>query len=315
MAPDEAEKEEEQPWKQLQTLTDQGDAASLDELVNELEPTARLRAFTRLDEEEQAKLMQLVSPENAADLIEDLPDVHAATLIEQIDAPQAADIVEELDSDQGADLLADLDREDASAILAQMEPGAAGEVRKLITGPQVQWESHAREEDERRWERRERWERDDSLLARTLADGHRIAFGVAGGLMAPEEFACAPSATIGDFLDDFRANRAERGELPQRIMLVDRNQRLVGGVEIADVLIADRSTQLSTLSQPAVPVLDSAALDELAEYFDRYETLGAPVVNSDRVLVGRLRRRAVVGDHHAQPKCERIEIQSSEVYF
>lgn len=253
MAPDEAEKEEEQPWKQLQTLTDQGDAASLDELVNELEPTARLRAFTRLDEEEQAKLMQLVSPENAADLIEDLPDVHAATLIEQIDAPQAADIVEELDSDQGADLLADLDREDASAILAQMEPGAAGEVRKLIT----------------------------------------YADDVAGGLMAPEEFACAPSATIGDFLDDFRANRAERGELPQRIMLVDRNQRLVGGVEIADVLIADRSTQLSTLSQPAVPVLDSAALDELAEYFDRYETLGAPVVNSDRVLVGRLRRRAV----------------------
>jgi magnesium transporter len=253
MAPEDVDKEEAQPWRKLQSLTDAGDAASLDDLVNSLEPTARLRAFSRLDEEEQAKLMQLVSPESAADLFEDLPDSHAAALIEQIDVGPAADIVEELDSDQGADLLADLDREDANAILAEMVPESAGDIRHLIHYPD----------------------------------------NVAGGLMGTEEFACAHTATVGDFLNDFRANRAERGELPQRLLLVDRNRRLVGGVEIADVLLADRSTRLSALSQPAVPVPDSADLEELEDYFDRYETLGAPVVNSAGELVGRLRRRAV----------------------
>ena len=253
MAPDVEEPEEEQPWKKLQALTEAGDAENLDDFVNELDPTARIRAFSRLDEEEQARLIHLVSPESAADLIEDLPDVHAAALIEQIDIPQAADIVEELESDQGADLLADLDREDANAILAEMIPESAGEVRKLITYP------------------------DD----------------VAGGLMVTEDFASPHTATVGDFIADFRANRAERGELPQRIMLVDHNRRLIGGVEIADVLIVDRSTRLSTLSQPVVPVSDSAGIDELEDYFDRYETLGAPVVDAGGVLVGRLRRSAV----------------------
>jgi magnesium transporter len=116
---------------------------------------------------------------------------------------------------------------------------------------------------------------------------------VAGGLMGTEEFACAQTATVDDFLNDFRANKAERGELPQRIVLVDQHLRLFGGVEIADVLLAERATRLDSMSQPIVAVADSASIDELEDYFDRYETLGAPVVNADGVLVGRLRRRAV----------------------
>lgn len=253
MAPDLADTEEEQPWKKLQALTEAGDATGLDDYVNELDPTERIRAFSRLDEEEQARLMHLVSPESAADLIEDLPDSHAAALIEQLDTPQAADIVEELDSDQGADLLADLDRADADAILEQMVPESAGKVRRLITYPH----------------------------------------DTAGGLMGTEEYACSETETVSDFIRDLEANKDERGYLPQRVVLVDRHRRLVGGVEIADVLTADRGTLLSTLSQPIVPVSDEAGLDELEDYFDRYETLGAPVINTEGELVGRLRRRAV----------------------
>jgi magnesium transporter len=253
MAPDLTEPVEESPWKKLQALTEAEDATSLDDYVNELDPTERLRAFSRLDEEEQARLVQLVSPENAADLIEDLPDAHAAALLEMLDVGQAADIVEELDSEEGADLLADLDREDADAILEQMVPEAAGKVRQLISYP------------------------DD----------------VAGGLMGTEDYACPAAATVADFLDGFRVNRAERGYLPQRLVLIDADERLVGGVEIAAILLAERSTPLSTLAEPMVPVLHSADLDELEDYFDKYETLGAPVVDDDGRLVGRLRRRAV----------------------
>lgn len=44
-----------------------------------------------------------------------------------------------------------------------------------IRGPQVQWESQARDE---RWPRREHGPAEDGLLARTTADGHRIEFGL-----------------------------------------------------------------------------------------------------------------------------------------
>lgn len=47
-----------------------------------------------------------------------------------------------------------------------------------IAGPQVNWESHPLAEDAERWRRHDRWAAEDGLLARTTADGHRIAFGL-----------------------------------------------------------------------------------------------------------------------------------------
>jgi magnesium transporter len=252
MSPESAEATDETPWKHLRLLTESGNRAGLDKYVMSLEIADRIRAFSRLDAETQERLVLLLSPETAAEIVADLPESQAAALIERLGVDQAADIVEVLRSDQGADLLADLERHDADAILDQMELTSASRVRQLIVYP-----------DE-----------------------------VAGGLMGTEEYACNSTETVDDFLRNFRRDKAQRGYLPQRILLVDDNGRLTGSVEIAEVLLANRETRLATLQQPAVPVSDYASLDELDEYFQRHETLGAPVVNADGQLVGRLRRRA-----------------------
>jgi signal transduction histidine kinase len=66
-------------------------------------------------------------------------------------------------------------------------PPAIGRARALaqrlpitvrIDGPQVQWESHPRSDDDRHWRGRDRWAAEDGLLARSTADGHRITFGL-----------------------------------------------------------------------------------------------------------------------------------------
>jgi magnesium transporter len=253
MAPDTAAELEVEPWKQLHALIEAEDADGLDNYLHALEPTERVRALSRLDADECAAIVLLITPERAADIIEDLPDAHAADLIERIDAGQAADILEELSSDQGADLLAGIPTENAEAILVAMGTESADRVRQLITYPE----------------------------------------DVAGGLMGTEEYASDASATVADFLEGFRANKEDRGYLPQRIVLIDAHRQLVGAVDVAEVLLAERETRLSELSQPVVPVSDYADLDQLEDYFDRYETLGAPVVNANGQLVGRLRRRAV----------------------
>jgi magnesium transporter len=252
MSSENAETTDETPWKHLRVLIESGHRERLDKYVTSLEIADRIRAFARLDDDEQARLVLILSPETAAEIVADLPESQAATLIERIGVDQAADIVEVLRSDQGADLLADLERGDADAILDQMELTSASRVRQLISYP-----------DE-----------------------------VAGGLMGTEDYACNQFETVNDFLRSFRSDKAQRGYLPQRILLVDENGRLTGSVEVAEVLLADRETPLSTLQLPAVPVSDYATLDEIEEYFQRHETLGAPVVNADGQLVGRLRRRA-----------------------
>lgn len=47
-----------------------------------------------------------------------------------------------------------------------------------IEGPQVNWESHAREADAGHWRSRDAWKGEGGLLVRNSADGHRIEFGL-----------------------------------------------------------------------------------------------------------------------------------------
>jgi magnesium transporter len=257
------------PWDQLRTLTEAGDPTPLLAYLTKLEPTATIRALFRLSAGEQEALVKLLPADYAAELIEDLPDIHAADLIERLDANTAADIVEELDSDYGADLLAELDVSDRQAILAEMRPEEAGRVRNLITYPPE----------------------------------------VAGGLMGSEYYAYPIGAKISDFLADLRKRRESIELLPQRVILVDASRRPMGAVEIADVLLADTDTPLATLSKAVEPVRVDATLDELEDYFRRYETLGTPVVDRDGRLVGRLRQHAVLDALSERSQEEQLRVQ------
>jgi magnesium transporter len=246
-----------------------GDRSDLQSYLGSLDPAETVRAVFRLSAEEQERLVSLISPDQAADILEDLPDTHASDLIERMDRERAADIVEELTSDHGADLLSEMDKDDAEAILNEMAPHLAGEVRSLIAYPP----------------------------------------DVAGGLMATEHYAYPESARIRDFLDDLEIKRQEVHELPQRILLLDADRRPVGAVDIADVLITDPETALAELMQEVVALPATASLEALESYFERYDTLGAPVVDEEGLLVGRLRRRAVIDATAERAQEDQLKVQ------
>jgi magnesium transporter len=256
-------------WEHLRELTKAGDGAALQSYLSQLDPGETVRAMFRLSSEDQQLLVKLLLPDQAADLLEDLPDAHAAELIENMDVDEAADIVEELDSDYGADLLAELDEDDARAILDEMEPDSAREVRHLIAYPADQ----------------------------------------AGGLMGTEYYAYPQTARVQDFLNDLALKRQKTGQLPQRVVLLDKSQRPVGAVDIVDVLLARPDALLAEHGQPIEPVAATATLQELESYFDRLETFGAPVVDERGRLVGRLRRRAVFDALAEEAQSDQLKTQ------
>lgn len=241
------------PWERMHELIEAGDGLALQEFIDSLEPAGTVRALFRLSGKDQEDLVRLLSPDHAAELFEDLPDSHVTDLIERLAAEHAADIVEELPSDHGADLLAGLTEVNARAILDEMEPQIAGQVRRLIAYP---------------------------------AD-------VAGGLMGTEHYAYPETARVRDFLNELPEKRKQIEQLPQRVLLLDRDKRPIGAVEIADILLSRPDERLVDHLRPVEPVPAHAPLEALIRYFDRLETLGAPVVDEDGRLVGRLRRRAV----------------------
>jgi magnesium transporter len=242
-----------EPFQILHALLTGDEPGDVRTYLTSLAPADAVRALLRLDEDEQNRLIGSLSADQAAALLEDLPDSQAAGLIKRIDIDTAAEIVGELPSDHGADLLSALDTEDADAILKEMSPSIAREVRNLIEYP---------------------------------AD-------VAGGLMGAEHHACPESALVGEFLGDLAKRRERHQQLPQRIVLLDTEQRPTGAVEVADLLTANRDQAMARFKEDVDAVLVTATLDELEAYFDRYETLGAPVIDVHGRLVGRLRRRAV----------------------
>jgi magnesium transporter len=257
------------PWQRLRQLTRSSDANAAQSLLATLEPVEAVRALFRLSPEDQRHLLEMISPDQAADLLEDLPDAQAVELIEHLDVEHAADIVEELASDQGADLLGSLEEDDAQAILAEMVPEIASEVRDLIG----------------------------------------YSTDVAGGLMESEHYAYPQSAPVGDFLDELRRKGKRGDQLPQRLILVDEHQRPVGGVEIASILLTGRETRLADLSQPVRSVAADASLEELENYFDRYETQGAPVVDANGALVGRVRLQALLSTFAERGQRDQLKVQ------
>ncbi|MBL9140276.1 MAG: magnesium transporter, partial [Phycisphaerae bacterium] len=240
------------PLEVLEHLVRQADVASLEEFLEVWPAAERARLISRLDTQDQSRLLTLLKPEDAADFVEGLSEEHAADMIERLPAAAAAAIVDELPSDDQADILGDLDRADAEAILAAMQPEEARDARKLSA----------------------------------------YADDVAGGLMITEYLQFSKDMTVADVIDDLRANAEKYRDYElQYAYVTDTGGKLVGVLQLRDLLLADRSRSIAELMRgsPAT-ILDTAELDQVRDFFGSHGFLGAPVVDRNGSLVGVISR-------------------------
>jgi magnesium transporter len=256
MEPDaDAVEDQIETWEMLAKLADAGDAKGLESYVDHIGPSEAFRAILRLDPEKREKVLTTLSPEEAADLIEEIPDEHASDLIEQLPAKEAASILSEMDVDDQVDVIADMHEEDAEAILAEMAPEDAADVRRLI-----------------------RYDPD-----------------VAGGLMSTDYLAYGETALVGDVIGDLskRADEREESEHDAHVYVVSASGKLVGVLDLRDLVLARRTTPLAAILKSSLFVRAEATLDELETFFERYAFHAVPVVDERQDLVGVVGRDEV----------------------
>ncbi|WP_321394573.1 magnesium transporter [uncultured Desulfuromusa sp.] len=255
MEPLEQEKELEKPWEELATQLNTDDPQQIVAFLDSITPADTALAVSRLNSEEQTKLLTLLTPEDAADVIEDISDAQGADLIEELQPEHAAAILEELDSDHIADILGELDEADAHAIIDQMTPEEAEEARQFL----------AYEDD------------------------------TAGGLMISEFLDFQSEQTVQDVLEELQTNREKYAEYDvQYLYVTDDNNHLQGVLRMRDLLFPKRTTKLATLmiNNPyRVNVNDS--LEELHNFFEEHNLFGVPVVDDDSQLLGIVLPEAV----------------------
>jgi magnesium transporter len=243
-------------WDEIRGLMSEGAAdEAIEAYLDTLEPGDLVRTIFRLTPDEQRSLLAAVSPERAAELIEDLPDAHAADLIDDMPAHQAAAIVEEMASDDRADLLAEMGEPEAEAILEHLDEEDADEARRLISYP---------------------------------AD-------TAGGLMMTE-FAVYPMrATVREVVEDLTSREGDYTFLTVHyVYVVVKRHVLKGVLRLRDMVFADPDARIGDIARPAETLRPEATLGELDEFFDENDIAAVPVVDERGLLLGIVRRRAVL---------------------
>lgn len=230
-------------------------AEELGAALDRLDPAELLHDVFLLNVKEQRALLSALNPQRAASLVEELPDAHVADLIEDMAVEDAAPIVEELASDHRADVFAELDSDDADAIMAELDEEDAQEIRDLIS-----------------------YEPDQ-----------------AGGLMMTE-FASYPMAkTVREVVNDLTGEEVDYQLLTVHYAyVVVKKKKLKGVIRLRDLVFADPEKTIGTIARPALTVSPEQTLTELEDFFDEHDIAAVPVVDARGMLIGIVRRRAVL---------------------
>ena len=246
--------EEQQPAK-LEDLLRSGSVDDVEAMLDAMHPDELLHEVYVLAPDDQRRLLALLPPERAAALLEVVSDAYAADLIEEMPTEHAAPIVEELASDHRVDVLSELDADDAEAIIAELAEEDADEIRELIT----------------------------------------YAADQAGGLMMTEFASYPMSLTVREVVEDLTREDIDYHLLTVHyVYVVVRKRKLKGVIRIRDLVFADPGSTIGELAKEAYTVSPEASLNELENFFDEHDIAAVPVINTRGMLLGIVRRRAVL---------------------
>lgn len=244
-----------QSVERLQAAVAADDVQAITRQLSSLHGPDAVHAISHLSDLDQSKLLSALSHADAAKLVDDLPEAQAAQLIERLPAVDAAAIVSELPSNEQADVISRLSIFERSAILEAMPPEEARDARRLLAYPP----------------------------------------DTAGGLMITEYLSYHDNLSIGDVLDDLRANAEHYRRFDvQYAYVVSPLGKLVGVLRMRElVLSSPRDPVTAVMIEKPLHVRDTASLEELERFFDRHPLFGVPAVDADGVLVGVVRSHDV----------------------
>ncbi len=243
-------------WEQLREIIALEDQQLLEAHIEKISASELVHAMSHLDKDDQLRLLNLLSPDYSAYLFEELPDSQATELLEKLPAEKAAVIIQEMSSNDQADLISSLDQEDAEAILSKMNPEEAEEVRQLARYP------------------------DDS----------------AGGLMITEFLVFPESESVAGVVENMNQHAEEYSDYNvQYVYVKSVKGRLIGVLRLRDLLLSPPQTPIRKIMIKtilSVPV--DQKLDQLLEFFEEHDFVGAPVIDFKESLVGVVLRKDVL---------------------
>jgi magnesium transporter len=235
--------------QRLRELIEAGDLGSLGELLPDLHPSDIADVLASLGEDQRVAVIKALPVELASE-----------ALAEMEEHEERGDILAALAPEEGAELLLELEDDDAAGLIADLEPA---ERRRIL----------ARLPEDEAGELRELLLFEEETAGRLMTTS---LVAIRANMSAEE--AIAEVRRQGREVEDFYS-----------VFVVDEQGRLRGTVPLDDLIIADPSTTVAALVQPAdVTVSPDVDQEEVGRLMSRYNLVNIPVVEASGELIGRI---------------------------
>lgn len=196
----------------------------------------------------RAMLWNLIEVEGRGEILEALSDEIANQFAQEMEPEQLADALSGLDTDDLADILGDLPDQLSDQVLRSMDAQDQLRVKQALSYPEDQ----------------------------------------AGGLMNTDTVTVRPDVSVDVVLRYLRM----RGELPDNtnnLYVVNRDDVLLGVAAIQNLVTSSPDDLIiEVMDERADRIAVDTPDNEVAQIFEKYDLLSAPVVNAEGKLLGRI---------------------------
>jgi magnesium transporter len=250
------------------------------EFVNLIETDPARRVRLKISSDRISRL----HPADIADIIEELAPAERDAVFQALDEDVAAQALEEIDPKLQVSILNNMESDRAADIVEEMDPDAAADLLGEMTDERSEAILHEMEPEERQ-DVEELLEFDEDTAA---------------GRMTTDYMALAPTARVHDAVEMLKHFDGGLESL-STIFLVGENEKLLGAVPLAKLIVSHSHTHLSELAvEPLITCSPGADEREVAEIFDKYNLLTLPVVDEDGILTGVITADDVISILRAQ---------------
>ena len=218
------------------------------------------------------KLLQNMPAYDLALILESSPAKSRPVLWQLIDADHHGEVLEELNEEVRKGILKSMRPEKLAAVAEGMDVDDLAEV--LRTLPDSVYREVLKSMDSQ----------DRGRVETALSFDEETA----GGIMNTDTITIRPDVSVDVVLRYLRL----KGELPEStdsFYVVDRQDHFIGAISLADIVTAKPEVVVSSLIDDDIEAIPADMDDnDVAQLFERYDWISAPVVDEEGHLLGRI---------------------------
>jgi CBS domain-containing protein/sporulation protein YlmC with PRC-barrel domain len=217
-------------------------------------------------------------PVDIVEILEDLDHDQRLTVINQLEEEHASDTLEEISPNMQREIISSLTKEKVADLIDMMTPGQAADVLSVLTLEDQEAIMELMDEENLNKIKSILEKRQDTIL----------------NLITERYLKAQPDETV-ETMENAYPKRAKGKDEIMYIHVTDKDNKLLGVIDVKELLQADNQALLKDIMNKNVITLDKeSSIGEATKMFSRYGFRSLPVTDNDNKIVGVVSQRDVV---------------------